>query len=1207
MDVTNKRSKSLTLTWDAVAEATGHQVKLNAGGEAKTVTGNAESYPFIDLDPATGYTLYVRSTRGEEWSDWESRRAETTKLAQPKLSVDDRDSHSIRVSWKYVSGATGYQVRRTAASSPVNPTGDKENNYIGLQPANQYTLEVRAIHDDIPAAASDWAAVSSWTRLEQPTQVTVDDKSTTSNSLRITWAPVTGATGYQVIRSAMQSPTPASGDRAHTFTRLDGNNTYELEVRALKSGNPDATSKWSSTSGTTLPDTTTPTATAPTAPTGLSVDDVADTSATLSWTKSPGATDYVLQLDGDDVALDTPLGDADSYEFTGLTARTAHVLGVSAKNAAGASDYEELTLLVPPTLNEPTLTHNSISLTWTLHDAETATGADVKLDADGDEVEADSSTSHTFDQGIDPDTPYTVYVRATNSQGASAWTSVTRTTPSAPTTPQTPQVTGEIRARKLADGRVEFEFRTKGGISIQPTKRFVRPSEMTHGVWKKSSSFSVTINEVSYEVGQIWARLDNDQCPHSIEVVVSRPDGELEEPTKNHYAHRRKAVNLWVRSSEVTIELSASGSGAAGAASEGDASMTAAPEGHVAPADQDGGSMAAAQSDAGGAVAGQSETLPALCEPLNVRVSAKTSGSLTLSWEAVPEATGHQVKLNAGGAAQTVSGTGTSRKFSGLNSSTSHTLYVRSTRGTERSDWASKTETTSASIVTPTTKVCPNGSVIPVDDDCPVPPTTKECPDGSEVPVDDDCPIPPPTCDPDTKPGATQTVTSTETETDVDGKAQRQRSRTITQKQSRTVGCGSDGAWDTGGWTNDGAANRGAWGPYGAWSCSMAAGPRPTAGERTVTISTRTAWSVSGGVASKIRTVTKRDDTNPHQWSGPKGCAWVDDWQRGSPYTEKTTIETSVRPSHDVVTVVLQRTSQTRWVAVDDGLFCIEYQERRNGVRQSFYLRPHVWSHSAEAWVDGARNSAPFFTHPTGVFSWSGWSRTGTSRLCPQGAQGVGGQAGYSPAQLSGGEWRWQWGDDLWSFSVPAGATVELRSRTLDSGEEAAVFRVGEVELVVTSTALSGVSGLVAPEDPTLAAIATSLQIAQPEQPSVPAESERECVVVEQPESGSAQVDLNADSCLVVPNGGSVNVALGGYTRTLALPTGRGWLLVATSDAETAPAISIVDLTSGGYLIVNAADGTEVNRGVPEDYPDLGALFDSLGTPPAEPDSRLHG
>jgi hypothetical protein len=57
----------------------------------------------------------------------------------------------------------------------------------------------------------------------------------------------------------------------------------------------------------------------------------------------------------------------------------------------------------------------------------------------------------------------------------------------------------------------------------------------------------------------------------------------------------------------------------------------------------------------------------------------------------------------------------------------------------------------------PTTQVCPDGSVIPITDNCttPVtPPTTKTCPDGSVVPADADCPT-----GTDPTPTGTQTTT----------------------------------------------------------------------------------------------------------------------------------------------------------------------------------------------------------------------------------------------------------------------------------------------------------------------------------------------------------------------------------------------------------------------------------------------------------------
>ena len=251
-----------------------------------------------------------------------------------------------------------------------------------------------------------------------------------------------------------------------------------------------------------------------------------------------------------------------------------------------------------------------------------------------------------------------------------------------------PNVMGRIRARTLSNGKVEFEFRTKDGVSIAPTPlRFVTPSEMVVGRWYNSSAFEVTLDGVTYTVGKISARLDNDQCPHVI-VVALRPHGggDRIDPSGNRYNYRRRAENTWARSSQITIPLSAQATGAVGAASW---SMEAAGAGYVATPGTAGGTML--DQAAGGGVTGAAAA-PALCAPLDVAVSTRTATSLTLTWDAVPEATGHQVKRNATGTELTA--TGGSHPFTGLTPATSYTLYVRSTRGSEQSAWASVTETT---------------------------------------------------------------------------------------------------------------------------------------------------------------------------------------------------------------------------------------------------------------------------------------------------------------------------------------------------------------------------------------------------------------------------------------------------------------------------------------------------------------------------------
>ena len=166
----------------------------------------------------------------------------------------------------------------------------------------------------------------------------------------------------------------------------------------------------------------------PRKPGGLTVSNVTDTSATLSWTASTWPKGFEVQLDGKDV--ETSLGaSATSYRFTGLTAGQAHKLGVQATRDGLTSVFATLTLLKPPKrIAEGTKTHNSVAYTWVNDNpAGSATSAEVKIGASGTEETADSLTSHTF-ESLAANAPHTFYFRLTNAQGPSAWRTMTVTT-----------------------------------------------------------------------------------------------------------------------------------------------------------------------------------------------------------------------------------------------------------------------------------------------------------------------------------------------------------------------------------------------------------------------------------------------------------------------------------------------------------------------------------------------------------------------------------------------------------------------------------------------------------------------------------------------------------------------------------------------------------------------------------------------------------
>ena len=171
-------------------------------------------------------------------------------------------------------------------------------------------------------------------------------------------------------------------------------------------------------------------------PTDLSVSDVSDTGAMLHWSDVDGAAGYKVRVDG--VANRTKtLGVVNSHPFTGLTARTAHVLEVATTVSTGDSHFASLTLLLPPTLHTPTKTSSTITLTWA--DDTRADRYDVKRLASDSECVGDSvdatvtSQTHLFGN-LAASTPYKLCVRARNVHGPSAWASTTART-SSPSSP----------------------------------------------------------------------------------------------------------------------------------------------------------------------------------------------------------------------------------------------------------------------------------------------------------------------------------------------------------------------------------------------------------------------------------------------------------------------------------------------------------------------------------------------------------------------------------------------------------------------------------------------------------------------------------------------------------------------------------------------------------------------------------------------------
>lgn len=106
--------------------------------------------------------------------------------------------------------------------------------------------------------------------------------------------------------------------------------------------------------------------------------------------------------------------------------------------------------------------------------------------------------------------------------------------------------------------------------------------------------------------------------------------------------------------------------------------------------------------------------------------------------------------------------------------------------------------------------------------------------------------------------------------------------------------------------------------------------------------------------------------------------------------------------------------------------------------------------------------------------------------------------------------------------------------------------------------------------------------------------------------SGPRIARVGEASCVVVRGGGAAQVSDGSHAVGLTLPAGRDWALFASSglEGDDAGIFWFLDLTTGGWIALNPADGAELARHAPADADGLPALLDAIAasasTPAAE-------
>ncbi len=331
---------AITLDWNAVTGATGYELEMDgekvlAGFKyyKDNLNNTKVRYVHNGLSLNSQHTYKVRAWRNTVAGEWSSllvaktgQEAPGTPVIKPVAATDT----TITITWDPVPGAQEYEV----IFDGITYKNGKNTNFImyGLHPKTSHTYTVKALNYTDVSTNTVTASGSKDTydfATPQVISFTEDVKKIT-----LTWSPVTGATGYEIVRAAQgQTKTINIADTTYIDTDgLEANKKYSYQIRATASG------KYSAPCDPvvleSLPDR-------PGVPGSITVTATQDI-ITLNWAAvttggsiATGAINYDVMIDGVEVDNDDQL----NYVDDALMPNTIHKYRIRSKDNLIESDW----------------------------------------------------------------------------------------------------------------------------------------------------------------------------------------------------------------------------------------------------------------------------------------------------------------------------------------------------------------------------------------------------------------------------------------------------------------------------------------------------------------------------------------------------------------------------------------------------------------------------------------------------------------------------------------------------------------------------------------------------------------------------------------------------------------------------------------------------------------------------------------------------
>ncbi len=196
---------NVTVTWSAAAGASGYRVFRAVGAGIGTQIGTTTTpLAFVDATAVAGtsYTYWVKTITANGDSVASAVNTGWRNVAVPTgvAATDGTLTTGVTVTWTAVAGATGYRVYRAIGTGAATQIGLPTTNTYTDTTAVAGTVYTYSVRARTAAGNTGYSTTDTgWRNLPAPTSVAATD-GTFTTKVRITWAAVTGATGYYVYR-----------------------------------------------------------------------------------------------------------------------------------------------------------------------------------------------------------------------------------------------------------------------------------------------------------------------------------------------------------------------------------------------------------------------------------------------------------------------------------------------------------------------------------------------------------------------------------------------------------------------------------------------------------------------------------------------------------------------------------------------------------------------------------------------------------------------------------------------------------------------------------------------------------------------------------------------------------------------------------------------------------------------------------------------